>query len=98
MCQRIGLPPISIIGLGRLALSSEIRVPRPPASNTAFMPILTESLTLRPSAQQHEYAREDSAEHHYERSEQHRSRPDLPARRRRCVNDLERELFVAAQA
>lgn len=36
MCQRIGLPPISIIGLGRETLSSEIRVPKPPAKITAF--------------------------------------------------------------
>ena len=37
MCHRIGLPPISIIGLGRTSVSSENRVPRPPASNTAFI-------------------------------------------------------------
>ena len=37
MCQRIGLPPISIIGLGRMLVSSEIRVPRPPAKRTAFI-------------------------------------------------------------
>ena len=38
MCQRIGRPPISIMGLGRRWLSSEIRVPRPPARITAFIP------------------------------------------------------------
>src|SRR5258706_4298773 len=37
MCQRIGRPPISIIGFGRKCDSSEIRVPRPPARMTAFM-------------------------------------------------------------
>ena len=36
MCQRIGLPPISIIGLGRDRVSSLIRVPVPPARITAF--------------------------------------------------------------
>ncbi len=36
MCQRIGLLPISIIGLGRVSLSSLIRVPVPPARITAF--------------------------------------------------------------
>lgn len=37
MCQRIGMPPISIIGLGLRCVSSEIRVPSPPARITAFM-------------------------------------------------------------
>src|SRR4051812_16062759 len=37
MCHRIGRPPISIIGLGRRWLSSEIRVPMPPARITAFI-------------------------------------------------------------
>ena len=37
MCHRIGRPPISIIGLGRRWLSSEMRVPSPPARMTAFM-------------------------------------------------------------
>ena len=37
MCQRIGLPPISIIGLGRRCDSSLMRVPMPPARITAFM-------------------------------------------------------------
>src|SRR5215469_7367483 len=41
MCQRIGLPPISIIGFGLRCDSSEIRVPRPPASMTAFIIVLT---------------------------------------------------------
>ena len=36
MCQRIGLPPISIIGFGRTAVSSLMRVPTPPARITAF--------------------------------------------------------------
>jgi hypothetical protein len=33
----MGRPPISTIGLGRTTVSSESRVPRPPASITAFM-------------------------------------------------------------
>src|SRR5579872_1420287 len=37
ICQRIGRPPISIIGLGRTAVSSERRLPIPPARMTAFM-------------------------------------------------------------
>ena len=36
ICQRIGLPRISTIGLGREAVSSLIRVPRPPARITHF--------------------------------------------------------------
>src|SRR5262249_47976163 len=39
MCQRIGLPPISTIGLGRTTVSSLMREPRPPASMTAFMSV-----------------------------------------------------------
>ena len=37
MCQRMGFPPSSIIGFGRIVDSSLIRVPRPPARITAFM-------------------------------------------------------------
>ena len=37
MCQRIGRPPISIIGFGRSWLSSEMRVPSPPASITTLV-------------------------------------------------------------
>jgi hypothetical protein len=36
MCQRIGRPPISTIGFGRVSVSSERRVPKPPARITAF--------------------------------------------------------------
>lgn len=36
MCQRIGFPPISTIGLGRTEVSSLMRVPNPPARMTAF--------------------------------------------------------------
>src|SRR5215471_3835867 len=36
ICQRIGLPPISTIGFGLVEVSSDSRVPRPPASITAF--------------------------------------------------------------
>ena len=32
-----GLPPISTIGLGRASVSSEIRVPSPPAKMTTFI-------------------------------------------------------------
>src|SRR6267142_6246450 len=38
MCQRIGWPPISTIGLGFTPVSSARRVPRPPARMTTFMP------------------------------------------------------------
>src|SRR6266496_6204905 len=37
MCQRIGRPPISIIGFGLRWDSSLMRVPKPPARMTAFM-------------------------------------------------------------
>ena len=37
MCHKMGRPPISIIGLGFRWVSSEIRVPRPPARITAFI-------------------------------------------------------------
>lgn len=37
MCQMIGMPPISTIGLGRTAVSSPKRVPNPPAKITAFI-------------------------------------------------------------
>jgi len=37
MCQRMGRPPISTIGLGRMPVSSLSRVPRPPARITAFI-------------------------------------------------------------
>ena len=36
ICHKIGLPPISIMGLGRSEVSSAIREPRPPARITAF--------------------------------------------------------------
>src|ERR1039457_2701774 len=36
ICHKIGLPPISIIGLGLRCDSSLIRVPSPPASMTTF--------------------------------------------------------------
>src|SRR6266566_7825296 len=36
MCCKTGLPCTSIIGLGSLAVSSRIRVPRPAARITAF--------------------------------------------------------------
>ncbi len=36
MCHKIGIPPISTIGLGRTWVSSDNRVPNPPAKITAF--------------------------------------------------------------
>src|ERR1700728_1444701 len=47
MCHRIGRPPISTIGLGRVTVSSLSRVPSPPANMTAFIPILWCSQALR---------------------------------------------------
>jgi len=37
MCHKIGRPPISIIGLGRVVVSSLILVPKPPARMTTFI-------------------------------------------------------------
>ena len=37
MFRKIGLPPISIIGLGLTTVSSEILVPKPPAKIIAFI-------------------------------------------------------------
>src|SRR5262245_58195434 len=37
MCQRIGLPPTSIMGLGLTCVSSLRREPNPPARMTAFI-------------------------------------------------------------
>src|SRR6478735_8076811 len=37
MCQTSGLPPISTSGLGRMSVSSESLVPRPPARIATFM-------------------------------------------------------------
>ena len=37
MCQSIGMPPISTIGLGRTVVSSLRREPKPPARMTAFI-------------------------------------------------------------
>src|SRR5438445_1247439 len=39
ICQMIGLPPISIMGLGLTTVSSASLVPWPPANMTTFMPI-----------------------------------------------------------
>src|SRR4051794_15866006 len=36
MCQRMGLPPTSTMGLGRSEVSSLKRLPTPPARMTAF--------------------------------------------------------------
>ena len=37
ICHKIGLPPISTMGLGLRWVSSERRVPKPPAKMTAFI-------------------------------------------------------------
>src|SRR5262252_978194 len=37
MCHRIGMPPISTIGLGRAIVSSDNLVPNPPARMTVFI-------------------------------------------------------------
>jgi hypothetical protein len=37
MCHKIGLPPISTIGLGRISVSSANLVPRPPARMATIM-------------------------------------------------------------
>src|SRR6266536_6212950 len=37
MCQRMGKPPISTMGLGRCDVSSLSRLPSPPAKITAFI-------------------------------------------------------------
>ena len=39
MCHKMGIPPISIIGFGLNWLSSLMREPKPPASNTTFIGI-----------------------------------------------------------
>jgi len=39
MCQSIGLSSIKTIGLGLLSVSSESRVPKPPARMMTFMTI-----------------------------------------------------------
>ncbi len=36
MCQMIGLPPISTMGFGLMVVSSDRRVPNPPAKNGYF--------------------------------------------------------------
>src|SRR5947209_3775330 len=46
ICQSMGRPPISTIGLGRTAVSSSRREPRPPARITAFI-VPTRSLSRR---------------------------------------------------
>src|SRR5688572_8234002 len=103
MCQRIGLPPISIMGFGRLALSSEMRVPSPPARITAFMiasEIESRGVSLAASAtpaQQDVEAGDRAADEHRDREQEHGARPDLQAWRSRLVDDAECELVVAAR-
>ena len=49
MCHRIGLPPISTIGFGRSAVSSDRREPRPPARMMAFNDAVCGRLVTVPS-------------------------------------------------
>src|SRR3954468_16886691 len=52
MCQSTGRPPTSTIGFGRTLVSSEMRVPNPPARMTAFIERTSSHklLSQRPSA------------------------------------------------
>ena len=43
MCQRIGRPPISTMGLGLATVSSDRRLPVPPASIATFIATLISS-------------------------------------------------------
>src|ERR1700730_18607934 len=45
MCQRIGRPPISTMGLGLTSVSSDNLVPNPPASRTTFMALTPPGLS-----------------------------------------------------
>ena len=53
MCQRIGCPPISIIGFGTSDVSSDMRVPNPPASRIVFMAEHTPRTAPRPHTGPH---------------------------------------------
>src|SRR6266852_4399895 len=46
ICQRIGLPPISTMGLGFKEVSSLMRVPNPPAKITAFITFAPSSTSV----------------------------------------------------
>src|SRR5208282_1094104 len=46
ICQRIGRPPISTMGLGRYSVSSRKRVPSPPHSITTFTRFSWQALVL----------------------------------------------------
>src|SRR5208282_548498 len=48
ICQRMGRPPISTMGLGRYSVSSRKRVPSPPHSITTFTRFSWEALVLVP--------------------------------------------------
>ena len=78
MCQRIGLSPISTIGLGRTEVSSEILVPNPPANITAFMQLFLFLLTVV-------RATEMLAEHGWARKTMAHSFEHDPARERRSM-------------
>ena len=47
ICQRIGMPPISIIGFGLNWLSSLMREPKPPARRTTFVNFISNSTFLK---------------------------------------------------
>src|SRR5665213_790028 len=57
MCHRIGLPPISTIGLGRTAVSSLRREPKPPARITAFIVVQVIERLVRSARQRRLSAR-----------------------------------------
>ena len=46
MCHNIGIPPISIIGLGLYSDCSANLVPKPPASNTTFIMVVTPCVVI----------------------------------------------------
>src|SRR5208282_1289157 len=50
ICQRIGRPPISTMGLGRYSVSSRKRVPSPPHSITTFTKFSWQALAAGSSA------------------------------------------------
>ncbi len=53
MCQRIGLPPISTVGLGRTSVSSARREPSPPARMPTLIWITPEFSMLSPPRPAH---------------------------------------------
>src|SRR6185312_8599521 len=53
MCQRMGRPPMSTIGLGRVAVSSLSRVPAPPARITAVVTVSRRPLMITAEPRPH---------------------------------------------